>query len=53
MTRTFSQVGKQTGIFVRFATVAGENGASDAERVKESPLPLRQTVYAKASTAIR
>ena len=53
MSRTFSQVGKQTGIFVRFATAAGESGASDDERVKEPPLPLRQTFYAKASTAIR
>ncbi|WP_445672553.1 catalase [Pseudomonas inefficax] len=28
----FSQVGKQTDIFVRFSTVAGERGAADAER---------------------
>ncbi|MBD9425047.1 catalase [Pseudomonas sp. PDM15] len=28
----FSQVGKQTEIFVRFSTVAGERGAADAER---------------------
>ncbi|HSD39053.1 MAG TPA: catalase [Rhodocyclaceae bacterium] len=30
--RLFSQVGKQTDIFVRFSTVAGERGAADAER---------------------
>jgi catalase len=28
----FSQVGKQTELFVRFSTVAGERGAADAER---------------------
>ncbi|WP_394561757.1 catalase [Aquipseudomonas alcaligenes] len=28
----FSQVGKQSDIFVRFSTVAGERGAADAER---------------------
>ncbi|MDD0841232.1 catalase [Pseudomonas sp. Gutcm_11s] len=28
----FSEVGKQTDIFVRFSTVAGERGAADAER---------------------
>ena len=28
----FSQVGKQTDLFVRFSTVAGERGAADAER---------------------
>ncbi|WP_205587053.1 catalase [Pseudomonas aeruginosa] len=28
----FSQIGKQTEIFVRFSTVAGERGAADAER---------------------
>lgn len=28
----FSQVGKKTGLFVRFSTVAGERGAADAER---------------------
>ncbi|MGM9925792.1 MAG: catalase [Bacillus sp. (in: firmicutes)] len=28
----FSQVGKQTEMFVRFSTVAGERGAADAER---------------------
>lgn len=28
----FSRVGKQTDIFVRFSTVAGERGAADAER---------------------
>ncbi len=28
----FSQVGKQTDMFVRFSTVAGERGAADAER---------------------
>ncbi|MDH1262040.1 catalase [Pseudomonas sp. GD03944] len=28
----FAQVGKQTDIFVRFSTVAGERGAADAER---------------------
>ena len=30
--RLFSQVGKQTPIFTRFSTVAGERGAADAER---------------------
>ena len=30
--RLFSQVGKQTDLFVRFSTVAGERGAADAER---------------------
>jgi catalase len=30
--RIFSQVGKQTGCFARFSTVAGERGAADAER---------------------
>ncbi|WP_137971297.1 catalase [Pseudomonas sp. F(2018)] len=28
----FSQIGKQTEVFVRFSTVAGERGAADAER---------------------
>ncbi|MEN0106209.1 MAG: catalase [Pseudomonas sp.] len=28
----FSQIGKQTDLFVRFSTVAGERGAADAER---------------------
>ncbi|SDG61398.1 catalase [Dyadobacter soli] len=28
----FSQVGKETDVFVRFSTVAGERGAADAER---------------------
>jgi catalase len=28
----FSQIGKQTDIFIRFSTVAGERGAADAER---------------------
>ena len=28
----FAQVGKQTDLFVRFSTVAGERGAADAER---------------------
>jgi catalase len=30
--RLFSEVGKQTPIFTRFSTVAGERGAADAER---------------------
>jgi catalase len=30
--RIFSEVGKQTELFVRFSTVAGERGAADAER---------------------
>ena len=30
--RLFSEVGKQTPVFVRFSTVAGERGAADAER---------------------
>ncbi|WDH25948.1 catalase [Pseudomonas chlororaphis] len=30
--KLFSQVGKQTELFVRFSTVAGERGAADAER---------------------
>lgn len=30
--RLFAQVGKQTDVFVRFSTVAGERGAADAER---------------------
>lgn len=30
--KVFSQVGKQTDLFVRFSTVAGERGAADAER---------------------
>jgi len=30
--RVFSQVGKQTPVFARFSTVAGERGAADAER---------------------
>lgn len=28
----FSEIGKQTGCFLRFSTVAGERGAADAER---------------------
>ncbi|MDD2960661.1 MAG: catalase [Muribaculaceae bacterium] len=28
----FSEIGKKTGVFVRFSTVAGERGAADAER---------------------
>src|SRR6202167_1084523 len=30
--KIFSQVGKQTPMFARFSTVAGERGAADAER---------------------
>ncbi|MDR0817193.1 MAG: catalase [Clostridiales Family XIII bacterium] len=30
--KIFSEVGKQTEVFVRFSTVAGERGAADAER---------------------
>jgi catalase len=30
--RLFSEVGKQTPVFTRFSTVAGERGAADAER---------------------
>ena len=30
--RLFSEVGKKTGLFMRFSTVAGERGAADAER---------------------
>jgi catalase len=30
--RIFSEIGKQTPMFVRFSTVAGERGAADAER---------------------
>ena len=30
--RIFSEVGKQTEMFARFSTVAGEAGAADAER---------------------
>ena len=30
--RIFSQIGKQTPLFARFSTVAGERGAADAER---------------------
>ena len=30
--KLFSQVGKQTDVFLRFSTVAGERGAADAER---------------------
>jgi catalase len=30
--RIFAQVGKQTPVFARFSTVAGERGAADAER---------------------
>ncbi|MFS2160860.1 catalase [Pseudomonas sp. Pseusp122] len=30
--RLFSQIGKQTPMFARFSTVAGERGAADAER---------------------
>jgi catalase len=30
--KLFSRVGKQTEVFVRFSTVAGERGAADAER---------------------
>ncbi|MCD0501515.1 catalase [Bordetella petrii] len=30
--RLFAQVGKQTPLFLRFSTVAGERGAADAER---------------------
>jgi catalase len=32
MATIFSKVGKQTPMFVRFSTVAGERGAADAER---------------------
>ena len=30
--KVFSKIGKQTPMFVRFSTVAGERGAADAER---------------------
>ena len=30
--KIFSEVGKQTEMFARFTTVAGERGAADAER---------------------
>ncbi len=32
MAKVFSEIGKQTEIFMRFSTVAGERGAADAER---------------------
>ncbi|RYG20640.1 MAG: catalase, partial [Chitinophagaceae bacterium] len=35
--KLFSEIGKQTPLFVRFSTVAGERGAADAERV--GPVP--------------
>src|SRR5690625_7977805 len=30
--KVFSEIGKETDIFMRFSTVAGERGAADAER---------------------
>ena len=30
--KLFSEIGKQTDVFIRFSTVAGERGAADAER---------------------
>ena len=30
--KLFSEIGKQTDVFLRFSTVAGERGAADAER---------------------
>ena len=30
--KVFSEIGKQTEVFLRFSTVAGERGAADAER---------------------
>src|SRR5699024_1316988 len=30
--KIFSEIGKETDMFVRFSTVAGERGAADAER---------------------
>ncbi|MDR2644337.1 MAG: catalase, partial [Planctomycetaceae bacterium] len=30
--KIFSQIGKQTPLFIRFSTVAGERGAADTER---------------------
>lgn len=30
--KIFSEIGKQTDMFIRFSTVAGERGAADAER---------------------
>ena len=30
--KIFSEIGKQTNLFLRFSTVAGERGAADAER---------------------
>jgi catalase len=30
--KLFSQIGKQTGVFVRFSTVGGEKGGADTER---------------------
>jgi catalase len=32
VTKVFSDIGKQTEVFARFSTVAGERGAADAER---------------------
>lgn len=50
----FSEVGKQTEIFLRFSTVAGERGAADAERdIRASPsasTPHRATGTSSATT---
>jgi catalase len=35
--RVFAKLGKQTDLFVRFSTVAGERGAADAERDIRAP----------------
>lgn len=36
--KLFSEIGKETPVFVRFSTVAGERGAADAERAAVLPL---------------
>ncbi len=35
--KIFSEVGKQTELFLRFSTVAGERGADDADKLVVHP----------------
>lgn len=51
--RVFSQIGKQTDLFARFSTVAGERGAADAERdIRDYAVPGSRRVRRGTSSKV-
>ena len=50
--KIFSEIGKQTPMFARFSTVAGERGAADAERdIRGTALSLTAAIAPLANAA--